>query len=347
MTELQISVVIATYNRSKILPITLQYLAEQTLSPDKFEVVIVDDGSPDNTEEVVRSLQTDLPFKILYLKHPNKGICYTQNRGIRAANAPIICLIADDIHLAPQALKEHMNDHMQCQEDNIAILGKVIQSPALNQSVFLKVWDPFRFSELENLRQLPDYLFFACNISFKRKFLIDNGMFNENLVKGGAYAHEDVELGYRLCKKGLKILYNKKALGYHYHLVTLDQAMQTAYKKGLTWVKLRKVVDDPALTIRYHVLNPRFLKDYHSVFKSHNGLLGLDSNPFLLIAGQVIRVIMFNLITVPYIWYPLMKCAEKNTFIARFMHKLFYRCAISYHFHKGVADVSKTTLHPS
>ncbi len=344
MTELQISVVMATYNRSKILPITLQYLKEQTLSPDKYEVVIVDDGSPDNTEEVVRSLQPDLPFKILYFKHPNKGICYTQNRGIRAANAPVICLIADDIHLAPQALEEHVNDHVQCCEDHIAILGKVIQSPALNQSVFLKIWDPFRFSELQDLRQLPDYLFFACNISFKRKFLIHNGMFSEDLVKGGAYAHEDVELGYRLCKKGLKILYNKKALGYHYHLVTLDQAMQTAYKKGLTWVKLREVVDDPALTIRYHVLNPRFLKDYLSVFKSQNGLLGLDSNPCLLIAGQAIRVILFNLITVPYIWYPLMKCAEKNTFIARLMHKLFYRCAISHHFHKGVAVVSKTTL---
>ncbi len=339
--QLQISVVIATYNRSKILPITLQCLADQSLKPSLYEVIVIDDGSSDNTREVVETIKEKLPYSLTYLHHPNRGISYTQNRGINAAKAPLICLIADDIHFSPHTLEEHVKDHNDCPEEHIAILGKVLQSPELAQTVFLKTWDPFRFSELENLRELPYYLFFACNISLKKDFLLNNGMFSETLVKEGAYAHEDVELGFRLYQKGLKILYNKKALAFHYHLVTLDQAIKTAYNKGLAWVPFRKHVNRPEMTVRYHILQANYLKDYLVLFQKDNHLLGLDKKPFSLLTSQLIRITLFNVITVPGIWLPLMRLAEKHIFFSTLMHKLFYRCTISHYFHKGVAAASK------
>jgi len=320
---------------------TLRQLASQTLKASDFEVIVVDDGSTDNTEKTVHAMRPDLPYELVYLRHPNRGISYTQNRGIKAAQAPIICLIADDIHLAPQALQAHIEDHQQNPEPNIAILGKVVQSPILRQSVFLRVWDPLRFNELENQRELPFQFFFACNISCKKSFLLKNGLFNETLVKTGAYAHEDVELGYRLAKKGLQILYNKNALGYHYHVVTLDKATQMAYRKGLNWVEFRRLVDTPELTIRYHVLNTCFLKDYVKAFHQKKHLIGLDSTFFLLVISQIGRVILFNFVTVPFFWLPIMKRAERSPLLACCMHKLFYRCVISHHFHKGVAHALK------
>ena len=340
-TSCEISVVVATYNRSDIISTTFRHLAAQTLDPSQYEVIVVDDGSTDDTEERIRTIQPDLPYKLTYLKHPNRGVSYTQNRGIKASSAPIVCLIADDIHLAPHALQAHLVDHERNPEPNMAILGKVIQSPKLTQSIFLKVWDPFRFSELENKREVSYLSFFACNISCKKDFLLRNGLFNETLVEHGAYAHEDVELGYRLAMKGLRILYNKNALGYHFHVVTLDKAMQTAYKKGLTWLEFRRLVDEPELTVRYHVLQPPFLKDYIRAFRQNNGLLGLDSKLIPLAIGQLGRIVLFNIITVPYFWLPIMKRAETNSLLAGCMHKLFYRCAISHHFHKGVAHALK------
>jgi len=333
-----ISVVVATYNRSDTICMTLQHLADQTLSPSSYEVIIVDDGSTDSTEDVIRDMSPKLPYRLIYLKHPNRGVSYTQNRGIKAAAAPIVCLIADDIHLAPRALEEHLKEHELSPEPHIALLGKVIQSPQLSQSVFLKLWDPFRFRELEDLRELPYYLFFACNISFKKDFLLQNGLFSETLVTEGAYAHEDVELGYRLSKKGLKILYNKEASGYHFHLVTLEQAIKTAYKKGLSWVRFRESVNEPEITVRYHVLNIHFLKDYLHVRYNKDILPGLDGNPFLLLVSQLVRVTLFNSVTVPFFWLPIMHKAEKSTLFVCAIHRLFYRCVISYHFHKGVAD---------
>jgi glycosyltransferase involved in cell wall biosynthesis len=344
--QFAISVIIATYNRGDIIPVTLQHLAAQTLSPSDFEVVVVDDGSTDNTEETVRAIQSDLPYELVYLKHPNRGISCTQNRGIRASRAPIVCLIADDIHLAPQALQAHLEDHRQNPEPNIAILGRVLQSPKLTRSVFLKVWDPFKFSELRNQREVSFQFFFACNISCQKEFLLKNGLFSEKLVQRGAYAHEDVELGYRLAQKGLRILYNKNALGYHYHVVTLDKAMQTAYRKGLTWLEFRRLVDVPELTVRYHVLQPPFLKDYVRAFRKDNGLVGLDGKPVLLAISQLGRVILFNVITVPFFWLPIMKKAETSPMLACCMHKLFYRCVISHHFHKGVAHALKGRTEP-
>ncbi len=337
--------VVATYNRSDILNETLRHLAVQTLNASDFEVIVVDDGSTDNTEETVLAAQHDLPYELIYLKHSNRGISCTQNRGIKAARAPIVCLVADDIHLAPQALQAHLEDHRQNPEPNIAILGKVMQSPKLTQSVFLKVWQPFRFNELKNQRQLSFLFFFACNISCKKQFLLENGLFSETLVERGAYAHEDVELGYRLAGKGLRILYNQNALGFHYHLVTLDKAMQTAYRKGLNWPGFRRLVDAPELTVRYHVLQPRFLKDYIRAFRRDNGLVGLDSRPVLLGISQLGRVILFNVITVRFFWLPIMRKAEANPLLARFMHRLFYRCVISHHFHKAVAHALKGYSH--
>ncbi len=336
----KISVVIATFNRCDILPKTLSHIAEQTLSPSDFEVVVVDDGSTDGTKEKVMQIQHAFSFHLTYLRHENRGISYTQNRGIREAKAPLVLLIADDIHLSPEALEAHVEDHEANPDPSVAIVGKVLQSPELAQTVFLRTWDPFRFRELEELRELPYYLFFACNISLKKSFLMENGLFSETLVKAGAYAHEDVELGFRLYQRGLRLLYNKNALAYHYHLVSLKQAVRTAYNKGVAWIPFRKHVDRPEMTVRYHVLHPRFLRDYRCLFEKENHLLGLDREPLLLMVSQMIRITLFNRLTVPVFWLPLMQLAEKHRFFSKLMHRQFYRCAISHHFHQGVADAA-------
>lgn len=342
MSNFKISVVIATYHRQDILEKTLRCLARQTLPVNDYEVVVVDDGSPDDTEARVRKIQGELPYALTYLRHPNAGICHTQNRGIMAAKAPIVCLIADDIHMTPEALEQHLADHSRHPEPQVAILGLVLQSPELPGTVFHRHWDPFRLRELCGLREVPCYQFFACNVSFKKEFMLAHGMFDEELVKADAYAHEDVELGYRLCRGGMRLLFNERALAYHYHLVPMEQAINAAYKKGLSWPRFREAVGEPELTIRYHVLHKKYLRDY-SVLRKKDGhqLMGIDANPLLLFISQLLRIAGFNRVTVPFFWLPLMRAAESSPFLAGLMHRQMYRCAISYFFHRGVAAALK------
>jgi glycosyltransferase involved in cell wall biosynthesis len=339
--NLKVSVVIATFNRADIIPVTLRHLAEQTLHPSEFEVIMVDDGSTDNTEEVVQSIQKKIQYSLKYFKHPNKGICFTQNRGIRAARAPIVCLIADDIFFSPRALETCIESHELHPEPNVAIMGKVLQSPELaNISVFLKKWDPFKFRHLKKYSELPYYLFWACNISFKKDFMLEHGMFSETLVTGGGNAHEDVELGYRLSKHGLRILYNEKAFAEHHHVQTLEQIIHKACLRGHSWAKFRRYVDEPEITVRYKVLSIHTLKDYIYTFRHPNNLIGADKNPLLLMLRHIMFSLAFNFITVP-ILRRLMDLAEKNPILARLMHRELYRGVIAYYFFKTVAKDRK------
>jgi len=342
--SLKISVVVATYNRRDTIAVTLQCLNEQTLDPSFFEVIVVDDGSPDDTEDVVRSLIPQMRYSLRYMKHANRGPGFTQNQGIRVANAPVVNLIADDIHLVPEALEAHLLAHERHPEQNIAILGRVEQSAQLAQSVFLKKWDPFKFRELEGCDELPYYLFWACNISCKRDFLLSNGLFREERGKAGAAAHEDAELGYRLFKRaGLRIFYCKEALGYHYHLETLEGAMRRAYERGLNWHDFRALVDSPDVTVRYHILSVHTIKDHLDTFRGPNNLIGADRNPAYLIVRQILRMVLFNRLTVCWFWLPMMRRAENGSITSRLMHRNLYRGVIAYHFFKGVAHGYKTS----
>jgi len=90
---LRVSVIIPTYNRADYLPQALQSVFDQTLDP--FEVIVVDDGSTDNTTDVVRAFEP----RVRYFRHDhNKGVSAARNSGLEAAQGEIIAwLDADDL----------------------------------------------------------------------------------------------------------------------------------------------------------------------------------------------------------------------------------------------------------
>jgi len=88
-----VSVIIPTYNRAEYLAQALQSVFNQTLSP--FEVIVIDDGSTDNTADVVRAFEP----RVRYFRHArNKGVSAARNRGLGVAQGEIIAwLDADDL----------------------------------------------------------------------------------------------------------------------------------------------------------------------------------------------------------------------------------------------------------
>ena len=333
-----ISVVLATYRRASTLRRTLSHLARQDLPPEQFEVLVVDDGSPDDTSEVVAEYLGLAPFHLSYQRHDNRGPGYTQNRGIERARAPVVLLIADDIWLEPGALRAHLKAHQARPGQAVAVLGRVQQSSELTQSVFLSRWDPFRFHELDGLSELPPYRFFAMNISVSRDFMLANGLYLEHRGRGGPSCMEDLELGIRLHGKGLRLYYEPAALGTHHHVVTLDQAITRWHERGLNYGEFRRHAPMPELTVYFHVLTRHTVREYVRVLRAPNSFRGSEKSLAWHVVREAMRRLTLNGITVRWLWRPLFDLAERHAAVADLVTPKMYRAFLYYHFLRGVRD---------
>jgi len=100
----KVSIVIPTYNRAKLLKRAIHSVLNQTYQD--YEIIIVDDGSTDNTEEVVRSFNDN---KVIYIKHErNKGAPAARNTGIRAARGEYVAFQDSDDEWLPEKLEKQI-----------------------------------------------------------------------------------------------------------------------------------------------------------------------------------------------------------------------------------------------
>ena len=116
---IEVSVVIPTYNKKDFLEITLTALGLQTCPPDKYEVVIVNDGSNDATEVLISSLK--VPYQINYTYQENRGRSAARNRGIEKAEGEMLIFIDDDCVPAPTFIESHTRNYRE--NDTSVVLG--------------------------------------------------------------------------------------------------------------------------------------------------------------------------------------------------------------------------------
>lgn len=213
---MDISVIIPTHNRAKVLKRCLENLdAQKGVS---FEVIVVDDGSNDETEEVVKSFE-----KVFYLKQKKSQQGVARNRGMEAARGEIVVFIGDDIWVEEDFLQRHLKRHREFAEENVAVLGFTTWSEELKINDYMRFLEEsgwqfgYGFLEQGFVEQTEPYKFFyTSNISLKRSFLRKES-FNENFRE---YGWEDIELGYRLWKShGLRLFYEPMARAAHYHFL--------------------------------------------------------------------------------------------------------------------------------
>ena len=104
MGQPTVTVVIPTYNRKGLLPRALTSVARQTRPPD--EVIVVDDGSTDDTEGLVRREFPD----VRYLQQENRGVAAARNRGIREAKGEWLAFLDSDDEWLPQKLTRQLDE---------------------------------------------------------------------------------------------------------------------------------------------------------------------------------------------------------------------------------------------
>ena len=203
--DILLSVIICTYNRSGFLKLVLDSLTRQTVSKNDYEIIIVDDGSADDTRGVVQNFKPLLPLTYFYQK--NAGLAAAKNHGIFASRGEIVLFLDDDDIAIPTLLDEHIRTHRKYSEQHMAVLHytnwaqDLVITPLMH---FITEVGCFLFS-YPHIKHgdILDYTYFwGGRSSCKRGFLLENGVFNQAF----RFGCEDIELGYRLSKFGLKVV---------------------------------------------------------------------------------------------------------------------------------------------
>jgi glycosyltransferase involved in cell wall biosynthesis len=239
---MKLSVVIPTHNRAEILKTTLQKVLGQEGAD--FEVIVVDDGSTDNTESVVKGFQG-----VRYLKQPASHQGTARNRGVEVATGDIIVFIGDDIFVESGFLKSHADRHAEHPDENVVVLGYSTWDSALPINDYMRFLESsgwqfgYRFLNPGSIgNQKPYKFFYTSNISLKRSFF-EKEKFDEQFK---IYGWEDIELGYRLWKNhGMKMFYEPQAKAYHHHLLTesdLSKKMRAVGQSAVHFERLHPEV---------------------------------------------------------------------------------------------------------
>jgi len=246
--RLKASVIIPSYNRLEILQKVLVSLEEQSVGKDLFEVIVSDDGSTDNTAAFLKeySVQTTLIFRYV-LAEKNGGPAKARNRALEKATDDIVIIIGDDIEVEKNFIEEHLRWHKMHPSVNQSVLGHVTWPKDLVANSFM-IWLEnggrayfFPYKDFVSGQQIDCRHFYTCNLSIKKEFLFQTSLFDESFPYA---SHEDIELGERLCRNGMKLYYDADLKGYHWHFLHVNSIARRVYLMGYSApIYWRKVVD--------------------------------------------------------------------------------------------------------
>jgi GT2 family glycosyltransferase len=222
----RVSVVIPTYNQSELLAGTLHNLSRQTVPADRYEVVVADDGSTDDTVSVVRSFEGRLAVKYYFQEDLGFRAAAARNGGARMASAPLLVFLDTGSMVGPEFVARHLAAHGGGPSGR-AVLGlsygynpeapiEGVDEALLTQTpeaVVARYGNDPDFQDIRHpdfvdcgfdlgRRAVPWMLFWTGNCSVAAADFWRVGGFDEDFRGWGG---EDIELGHRIHNAGVSL----------------------------------------------------------------------------------------------------------------------------------------------
>lgn len=201
-----ISIIIPTYNKAEHLARLLPSILEQTYDPKHYEVIVVDDGSSDDTHDVV-SIFKDQFDRFLYIRQANKGIGGARNTGLKHARGELISFLADDYVLSPNYLEQLSIQFKNPEVKGVRPLFDSLGRSAVEMAVLTLLISGMRRHYRTSQQLLcvaPSPYSWGGAAMTRRTVFEQHGDFKEDLATG-----EDSEYATRLDRSGIRIhVYN-------------------------------------------------------------------------------------------------------------------------------------------
>jgi peptidoglycan/xylan/chitin deacetylase (PgdA/CDA1 family)/glycosyltransferase involved in cell wall biosynthesis len=227
---MQLSVIIATFNRCDLLVRTLPYLLQHSCSQGEIEIVVVVDGSTDHSADFLRKNYASSNF--IVLEQNNTGQAIARNNAVAASSGEILLFLDDDLIVrTPDLFRHHISPHIE--KSSVVAHGHLDVAVESTNTFFANTTREWYREYYDRLAArggpLPpvDNLLIG-NTSMRRETFIGTGGFDEALE-----LEEDTELGLRLQKNGASFVYLPDARAEEIiERSTLENNLITAKKSG-------------------------------------------------------------------------------------------------------------------
>jgi len=264
-----VSIVIPAFNSASTIVQTIEACMGQDYPKDRLEIIVVDDGSTDNTRLVVEH------YPVIYIYQKKKGPGAARNKGWRASKGELIYFTDADCIPAKDCLVTMGRSLYIKDVDAVAgSYGIKNERDIVARCIHAEIM----FRHLH----MPDYInsFGTYNLLIKRSVLEKLSGFNEDYLTSSA---EDSEFSYRVIKKCYRIYFEKRAVALHFHEKSLRRYLRKQFERSF-WA---------IILWRHH---PDFaLKDYYLHLKDMAELpmavMVILTMPFLFIGS--LRVFFF------------------------------------------------------
>jgi glycosyltransferase involved in cell wall biosynthesis len=228
------SVVVPTHDRIDVLPEVLAALERQVGAPE-FEVGVVDDGSTDGTADFLDGWRREMALRVV--RQPASGPARARNAGVREASGERVAFLGDDTVPEPGWLAAHARAHAERSGASLlGVIGHTRWHRRQRLNPFLRYINDyglqFGYALIRDRERVPFNFLYTSNLSLPRAALLADP-FDERFPFP---AWEDIELGYRLQQKGLRLVYEPRAVVAHDHPTDLRRFAERHERAGYSAV---------------------------------------------------------------------------------------------------------------
>jgi glycosyltransferase involved in cell wall biosynthesis len=295
---MMLSVIIPTRNRCESLDRLFNALSRQTLKSDYYEIILIDNGSSDNTQNIFRKWNNTFTH-ISYYYQSSPGLHIGRHKGLHEAKGNVLVYIDDDIEPFETWLEAIQTSFEN--KEIVLVGGKCLPKYETPPPQWIsKLWEPdtngnriFGYLSLidlgDDIIYTSPYNIFGCNFSIRKSNLLEIGGFHpdampQELIRfrgdGETYVSNVIQ------SKGYKTLYNPRASVYHWvpkKRMTIEYFCQRAYNQGISdsYTKIRHLhgldilpcpSDNPALPRSFYAHFYQWIK--HKYLQEIPNILG-------------------------------------------------------------------------